>query len=518
MSLATQSTDKAELFQRYQKYATDPWAFLVDCVYTQDQVDRECPIKKFPGHLMYLKLYVRIWQKCRMVGVPKSRRMYMSWINIGLYLWDTMFHVGVHNAFVSKKEDDADELVKRAKFIFDHIPEDKIPKDFLPKMEDKFCHLEFPELNSKIQGFPQGADQLRQFTFSGILGDEMAFWPEAQKMYATSYPTLEGGGRFTAISSPGPGFFKNLVFDQFDNGDGKSMGGTEPPVAAPGEKELPRYPMEGVEVWRNPGNKFVIFQLHYSANPEKRAEAYRDSIKSAMPFQQYMQEYELVWDSYEGKPVYSDFVERDHGTQEDLLPEVGLPLLVGIDFGLTPAMIVGQLQGERLVIFCEWTEINMGAKRFMEKVVPLFRLRFPYHNNLRKSVYCFIDPAGFAKSQNDETTCAQEVAVFFSPRPGGITWENRRRSVEEFLIKRDKNGPMLQLVKKYCPVLLRGFNGGYRYPDKAFEKSNSEIRPIKDVHSHPHDGLQMITSSLKGLHKKMSPDIPKPGYSFGGRR
>jgi hypothetical protein len=512
--LQTQSTDKAELFQRYQKYATDPWAFLVDCVYTQDQVDRNCPIKKFPGHLLYLKLYVRVWQKCRLVGIPKSRRMYMSWVNIALYLWDTMFHVGKHNAFVSKKEDDADDLIKRAKFIFENIPEDKIPKAFLPKMEYKFCHLVFPELSSKIQGFPQGADQLRAYTFSGILGDEMAFWPEAQKMYATSYPTLEGGGRFTAISSPGPGFFKDLVFDQFDDGNGAVSAA----AASPGEKELPRYPMEGVEVWRNPGNKFVIYQLHYSANPEKRESAYRDSIKSAMPYQQYMQEYELVWDSFEGKPVYADFVERDHGTEDDVLPEIGLPLLVGIDFGLTPALVVAQLQGERLVVFCEYTEINMGAKRFLDKVVPQFRLKFPYHNDLRKSVYCFIDPAGFAKAQSDETTCAQEVAKHFSPRGGGITWENRRKSVEDFLIKRDKNGPLFKIVKKSCPVLLRGFNGGYRYPDKAFDKSNSEIRPLKDQHSHPHDALQMITSALKGLSKRTSTDIPTPGYSFGGRR
>jgi hypothetical protein len=67
-----------------------------------------------------------------------------------------------------------------------------------------------------IQGFPQGADQLRQFTFSGILADEMAFWNDAQEMYSASFPTLEGGGRFTAISSPGAGFFKALVFDQLD--------------------------------------------------------------------------------------------------------------------------------------------------------------------------------------------------------------------------------------------------------------------------------------------------------------
>jgi len=202
--------------RRLEEIRNDPWIFLTTCVYTKDQVDMKNPIKAFPAHFRYLYVYTRCWQHYPKILVPKSRRMYMSWANIALYLWDTMFHVGRYNAFVSRKEESADELVKRAEFIYDNIPESVIPKDLLPRKEPKFCHLAFPEIESRIQGFPQGADQLRQFTFSGILGDEMAFWSDAQKMYAASIPTLEGGGRFTGVSSPAPGFFKALVFDKLE--------------------------------------------------------------------------------------------------------------------------------------------------------------------------------------------------------------------------------------------------------------------------------------------------------------
>lgn len=149
----------------------------------------------------------------------------MSWVNIALYLWDTMFHVGRNNAFVSKKEDDADDLVKRAKFILENIPETELPKQFIPSWDYVFGKLRFPEINSYITGYPQGADQLRAYTFSGILGDEMAFWEKAEMMFAASMPTLEGGGRFTAISSPGPGFFKRLVFDRLDEAKHSSEAG-----------------------------------------------------------------------------------------------------------------------------------------------------------------------------------------------------------------------------------------------------------------------------------------------------
>lgn len=198
---------------------TDPWYFCQRCVFTLDQADKVNPIKKFPSEgpmAPYLKLYTRMWQRERFIAVPKSRRMFMSWMNIILYTHDTAFNVGRNQAFVSKKEDDADDLIKRSKFILDNIPPSELPRELIPKYDYVFGRLRFPELNSQIQGFPQGADQLRQFTFSGILADEMAFWPDAQKMYSSAFPTLEGGGRFTAISSAGPGFFKDLVFDRLD--------------------------------------------------------------------------------------------------------------------------------------------------------------------------------------------------------------------------------------------------------------------------------------------------------------
>lgn len=207
--------DDSDVLERYRVLRNDPWEFL-KCVRTLDQVDRSTPIKAFPVDLEYLHLFSRIWLKERLVLVPKSRRMKFSWTCIALYTWDTMFHIGRHQAFVSKKEEDSDELVKRAHFIMENLDTEKFPKELIPKYEYVQNKLRFPELNSIIQGFPSGANQLRQYTFSGILADEMAFWEDAALMYANSYPTIEGGGRFTGISSVAPGFFQKLVFDRLE--------------------------------------------------------------------------------------------------------------------------------------------------------------------------------------------------------------------------------------------------------------------------------------------------------------
>jgi hypothetical protein len=207
-----------------QKCRADPWFFATNCVFTRDSVDKNTPIKAFPSHYEYLRLYFKLWQTSKFIAVPKSRRMFMTWANITLYLWDTMFFIGRHNAFVSKKEEDSDDLVRRARFIIENIPKNLIPPEYLPAYKDTYCRLSFPGLDSVIEGFPSGADQLRQYTFSGILADEIAFWDNAEKMYSASIPTLEGGGRFTAISSASPGFFQRMVYDKMDFTAGRAEG------------------------------------------------------------------------------------------------------------------------------------------------------------------------------------------------------------------------------------------------------------------------------------------------------
>ena len=112
----TETDPNKDMMLRYKRYRDDPWAFLTECVYTIDQVDKNNPIKLFPNK-EYLKRYVSAWKSYDLTAVPKSRRMTLSWCTIGLFVWDTIFHVGRKQAFVSKKEDDAHELVMRAKQI-----------------------------------------------------------------------------------------------------------------------------------------------------------------------------------------------------------------------------------------------------------------------------------------------------------------------------------------------------------------------------------------------------------------
>jgi hypothetical protein len=507
-------------------YTDNPWAFLTDCTLTLDQVSQDKPIKPFPCHLEYLEFLAQLWLDERLLAVPKSRRMTCSWLFISLFTHDTIFHPGRFNGFVSKKEDDSGELVSRAEFIYQHVPEWRIPRALLPRLKNGRMSkqpplLEFEETNSKIQGFPQGADQLRQFTFSGLFFDEWAFWDSAQAAYASAKPTLDGGGRLTGVSSRAlgsQGFFKRAVFDQFD---AKNLNFREiPPVT-------PLRPMEGVEVWKNPRNKFVVVDLHYTANPAKRGNEWREAVRLSMPARDFAMEYEKSWQTFEGKPVYDDYSRRIHVSSARVPVEPGLPLLIGWDFGLTPAAILCQLVGRQLRCLKEFIEEDGSISKLAPVVWNYLRQNFQPWFAAEGKIRNYVDPAGFQKAQTDERTCVDVMRVcgdlmrperrigFTDILPGPVGWEARRKAVEDYLTKTYGEGPGLLIDEDGCPVLIEGFGGGYRYPDKATEIEPTDIRPLKNKYSHPHDGFQYVAAGATALHSSYGLiPIPTPTYGF----
>ncbi len=495
-------------------YAKDPWAFLRDCVYTLNQVANEGAIMPFPTDLEYIQFLTALWAREPLIAIPKSRRMICSWTFISLFTHDTIFRPGRFNGFVSKKEDDSSELVSRAEFIFKNIPEWRIPRALLPtlkngKMSKQPPVMEFEDIHSKLQGFPQGSDQLRQFTFSGLLFDEWAFWEQAQKSYSGAKPTLDGGGRLVGISSRSPGFFKKIVFDKLDAPDLNFR--EEPPVR-------PKSPVEGVEVWKNPRNKFCVVDLHYTANPAKRGDAWKEAVRSSMPLRDFLMEYEKSWQTYEGRAVYEDFNKTLHVLRGTIPAEPGIPLLLGWDFGLTPACIVAQLVGSQLRVLHEFIEGNGSISKLAPAVWQYLNVSYRNWTNYDDKIFSFVDPAGFQRAQTDERTCADVLRKtgFTNVQPGPVDWESRRQAVESYLTRMEKGRACLQISDVGAPVLISGFQGGYRYPDKVNEIEPAKIRPVKDQFSHPHDAFQYLAWGANSKRKSYNITMPTPAYGFQG--
>lgn len=194
-----------------------PEWFAEHAVFTLDQADKFNPIKRFPLESEKPHPYVvmRYMGSDPLIALVKHRRMLMTWTCCGVVpLHEAMFYEGRFIALISKKEEDSDELVRRCKFIYDNIPPDVMRVK--PKLEYKYTQIHFPEINSTIKGFAQGADQLRQYTCSRIVADEIAFWPSARASFVAMKPTIEGGGKVTLLSTRFPGFFQEIVEDRLD--------------------------------------------------------------------------------------------------------------------------------------------------------------------------------------------------------------------------------------------------------------------------------------------------------------
>jgi hypothetical protein len=201
----------ARVADNMERWFNNPWKMIEDgVIYTLDQVDILNPVKLFPSD-PWMEVITYQWMEHLLCLIPKSRRLMLSWLMAFLHLHLAMFNEGVTVFLVSDKEEKSDELVKRCEFILKYIPDDQMLK---PQYKGSYCYLDFPGLHSSIQGVPMGADQLRQYTATAIMADEFAFWSKARETYMASIPTIQGGGRFTAISSPQVGFFKDMVFDQ----------------------------------------------------------------------------------------------------------------------------------------------------------------------------------------------------------------------------------------------------------------------------------------------------------------
>jgi hypothetical protein len=198
-----------------------------------------------------------------------------------------------------------------------------------------------------------------------------------------------------------------------------------------------------------------------------------------------------------GKPVYSEWNDDLHC--REVKPYVGLPLLVGFDYGLTPACVVGQVTPRgQLRVFADLLGNDMGIRQFArDSVKPFLAMNFPGYK-----IQATGDPAGNRRADSDEKTCFMELAEAGIPAMPAITNEflARREAVAAYLTKLIDGEPGLA-VNPSARLIRKGFNGGYHY--KRVQVTGDERYrdvPEKNDYSHPHDALQYMALFSKTYH------------------
>ena len=190
----------------------------------------------------------------------------------------------------------------------------------------------------------------------------------------------------------------------------------------------------------------------------------------------------------EGKPVYPQFVSETHIAEEEIPIAVGVPLYIGVDFGLTPAAVFGQKVRGRWLLQSEIVAIDMGIVRFAELLRQEIATRFS-----GLDVNIIGDPAGDFRAQTDESTPFQILrgaGLRAIPAPSNSV-DLRLESVASQLTKMADGQPAF-LIDRRCPTLIKGFQGGYCYRRMQVSGERYDDKPEKNMYSHIHDALQYL--------------------------
>jgi hypothetical protein len=221
---------------------------------------------------------------------------------------------------------------------------------------------------------------------------------------------------------------------------------------------------------------------------------------------------------HDGKPVYPEYNDSLHC--KEIYPIQGVQLKIGVDFGLTPAAVITQVDARgRLLVLDDLCGEDMGFRQFLEDMlIPYLVTNYPAHWAKKDDMILLIgDPAGDQRSQSDEKSCFQEA------RHKGLriraaksnAWLPRRGAVAWYLSKLAGGQPMF-LLDTNCQTLRKGFNGGYKY--RRIQVTGEERyteEPMKNKYSHPHDALQYAAMETGGIQavmqagQKQAPKLPK---------
>lgn len=199
----------------------------------------------------------------------------------------------------------------------------------------------------------------------------------------------------------------------------------------------------------------------------------------------------------DGKQIFPEYNDDIH-SRLSLDVYKNLPLIIGVDFGLTPAAVICQrsVRGQ-LRALSEVVSDGMGIRQFTRDVLrPHLQSKFP---GMGVTMPC--DPAGTQRAQTDERTCFDElVAAGFKPVAARTNaFLPRREAVAGFLTRMTDGEPGFLLSQEGCPVVRRGFLGGYKFRrvQVAGEERYHDV-PDKNKFSHPMDALQYAALEAEG--------------------
>ncbi len=208
--------------------------------------------------------------------------------------------------------------------------------------------------------------------------------------------------------------------------------------------------------------------------------------------------------SRDGKPVYPEYNDLVHCAPADLQPVAGLPLLIGVDAGGSPAATIwqhmpnGQWRGLDELVALEGTV--MGPTRFGQELNRLLKERFAawplYARDGTPMIRGVGDPsAAYGGDKSGDDRAWLEIVSSVTKiriRPArtnkpSVRQDAVRRPLTQFI-----DGAPALLISPRMRFVRRGFNSHYRFMRVKTSEGRYHDEPEKNQWSHPHDAVQYV--------------------------
>jgi hypothetical protein len=277
------------------------------------------------------------------------------------------------------------------------------------------------------------------------------------------------------------------------------------------EEERP----EGWEFWKQPG---ALIERDGEFIPNPKAENlefirgginwYLDRVpgkKKEHILCYYCGEYVFVT---EGKSIHPDYVDSIHCPGIIFEPMKGIPIIIGQDFGLTPAATFHQrLPNGRWICFDELVTERMGISAFCDELGP--KLRGEYAGLKIEKIWS--DPSGKDPVQTDENTCIDMMIAKGLPAAAAPTndFTLRTEALNTALCQMIEGKPRFMISPK-CKITRKGLAGGYCFKRKKIagvEQYHST--PDKNRYSHPVESVHYAMMGAGEGDQLIETDTPK---------
>jgi hypothetical protein len=329
-----------------------------------------------------------------------------------------------------------------------------------------------------------------------------AFVNEAREVPKEIIDALTGRiGRYPSPMMGGP-TWSGVIMDTNSPGEEHwwpiMAGDVEPPEWMTEDERKMLVKPRGFTFYTQPPAMLEVFDSTgkvsgYEMNPERANKALPDAYYLNMiegKSRTWIRIYVLnqYSDMVSGKAVYQTFSDEQHIAPAVIPPNPNYSIVVGIDYGRTPAAVFMQYIDSRLIVIDEFLLSGVSTITFA-RMLKSHIVRRGWQNF---TVVMYGDPSGDDMKETSDSAPStimrsQGLNVRAAPTNDPLI---RIEAVSALLSLMTPQGPSF-VIGPNCHHLIAGFRGAYHFaPIGGLRSGQYDTRPKKNRASHPHDALQ----------------------------